>query len=84
MVLACDLVVAANTAMFGLPEVKRGLIAGAGGLLRLPQRLPYHIAMAAILTGEPMTAAQLYAFGLINTLTEPGLALIEARLLAQK
>lgn len=46
--------------------------------------MPYHIAMAAILTGEPMTAAQLHAFGLINTLTEPGLALIEARALAQK
>ena len=84
MVLACDLVVAANTAMFGLPEVKRGLIAGAGGLLRLPQRLPYHVAMEAILTGEHMTAARIHAFGLINTLTEPGQALAEARVLAQK
>jgi enoyl-CoA hydratase len=84
MVLACDLVVAANTAMFGLPEVKRGLIAGAGGLLRLPQRLPYHLAMEAILTGDHMTAARMHAFGLINTLTEPGQALTEARMLAQK
>jgi enoyl-CoA hydratase len=84
MVLACDLVVAANTAMFGLPEVKRGLIAGAGGLLRLPQRLPYHVAMEAILTGEHLSAVRMHAFGLINALTEPGQALTEARALAQK
>lgn len=84
MVLACDLVVAGKTAMFGLPEVKRGLIAGAGGLLRLPQRLPYHVAMEAILTGEPISAARMHALGLINALTEPGKALVEARALAQK
>lgn len=84
MVLACDLVVAANTAVFGLPEVKRGLIAGAGGLLRLPQRLPYHLAMEAILTGEHIPATRMHAFGLINVMTEPGQALARARVLAQK
>ena len=54
MVLACDLVVASREARFGLPEVKRSLVAGAGGLLRLPQRLPYHLAMELALTGEPL------------------------------
>jgi enoyl-CoA hydratase len=49
-------VVAANNAMFGLPEVKRGLVAGSGGLLRLPRQLPYHIAMEIILTGDMLPA----------------------------
>src|SRR5215471_2784637 len=56
LVLACDLVVASDQAKFGLPEVTRGLAAAAGGLLRLPQRIPYHLAMEVALTGEHYTA----------------------------
>lgn len=84
MVLACDLIVAADNATFGLPEVKRGLIAGAGGLLRLPKHLPFHVAMEAALTGEHLSAARLHAYGLINVLTAPGQALVQAQVLAQK
>ena len=56
VVLACDLIVAARNAQFGLPEVKRGLAATAGGLMRLPKRLPYHVAMECILTGDMLGA----------------------------
>ena len=58
LVLACDLVVASEAAKFGLPEVRRSLVAGAGGLLRLPKRIPYHLAMEIALTGEHYPAAQ--------------------------
>lgn len=84
MVLACDLVVSANDAVFGLPEVKRGLVAGSGGLLRLPRRLPYPVAMELILTGDPMRAERAYQLGLINELTEPGKALEHALALAAR
>ena len=80
--LACDLIVAANNAQFGIPEVKRGLIAGSGGLMRLPQRIPPQIALEYALTGKPMTATDAAHWGLVNRLTEPGGALAEARLLA--
>ncbi|MVW70138.1 MULTISPECIES: crotonase/enoyl-CoA hydratase family protein [unclassified Bordetella] len=83
MALSADLIVAANNAKFGLPEVKRGLVAGAGGLLRLPRRLPYHIAMEIILTGDMFTAERAHAFGLVNRLTEPGQALEGALALAR-
>ena len=73
--LSCDLIVAARGARFGIPEVKRGLIAGAGGLLRIPQRLPYGIAMELALTGDLMQAERGYELGLVNKLTEPGEAL---------
>ena len=75
MVLACDLVVAARDAKFGLPEVKRSLVAGGGGLLRLPQRLPYHVAMELALTGDPLTAEDAHGYGLVNRLTDSGGAL---------
>jgi enoyl-CoA hydratase len=75
MVLACDLVVASREAKFGLPEVKRSLVAGAGGLLRLPQRLPYHVAMEVALTGGPLLAETAFRHGLVNRLVEPGQAL---------
>ncbi|CUJ68339.1 Carnitinyl-CoA dehydratase [Achromobacter sp. 2789STDY5608633] len=78
MALASDLIVAASNAKFGLPEVKRGLVAGAGGMLRLPRRLPYHIAMEVILTGDMLGAERAYGFGLVNRLTEPGGALARA------
>jgi enoyl-CoA hydratase len=82
LVLACDLVVAANNAQFGVPEVKRGLAATAGGLLRLPSQLPWRIAMELALTGDMFPAARAFHFGLVNRLVEPGQALAEARALA--
>ena len=83
-VLACDLIVASCTAQFGLPEVKRGLAAAAGGLLRLPRLLPQRIAMEMALTGDFIGAERLAQFGMINVLTEPGGALDAARALAQR
>ena len=82
IVLACDLVVAAQGARFGLPEVKRGLLATGGGLLRLPERIPYHHAMEIALTGEAISAARASELGLINRLVEDGQALAQARALA--
>ena len=76
--LSCDLVVAAENAKFGLPEVKRGLVAGAGGLLRLPRRIPYQVAMELALTGGFLDAPRGHHFGLVNRLTEPGGALAAA------
>src|SRR5271165_1647948 len=70
--LTCDLIVAAQDARFGLPEVKRGLVAAAGGLLRLPRRVPPAIAMQLALTGEPLSAADASRLGLVNELTAPG------------
>jgi enoyl-CoA hydratase len=83
MVLACDLVVASREAKFGLPVVKRSLVAGAGGLLRLPHRLPYHVAMELALTGDPLDAETAHRYGLVNRLTEPGAALDGALALAE-
>ena len=82
LALACDLVVAADDALFGLPEVKRGLIAGSGGLLRLPRRIPPAIAMEHALTGEPLSSTEAYRWGLVNRLTPPGGALEGALRLA--
>lgn len=80
--LACDLIVAADNAQFGLPEVRRGLIAGSGGLMRLPQRIPRQIALEHALTGRPMSAQDARQWGLVNRLTPPGGALAAARALA--
>lgn len=82
MALACDLIVAAHDAKLGLPEVKRSLIAAGGGLLRLAQRIPYHVAMELALTGDPVPAERLYQVGLLNRLCEPGQALTQALALA--
>jgi len=82
--LACDLTVAARDAQFGIPEVKRGLAAGAGGLLRLPRLIPPRIAMELALTGDMMGAERAAEFGLVNILTEPGEALAEAKRLAAR
>jgi enoyl-CoA hydratase len=82
IVLACDLVVASEEAIFGLPEVTRGLVAGAGGVFRLPRRVPYHIAMEIALTGARVPARRLEAAGLINRLVPAGEALAQARALA--
>ena len=83
-VLACDLTVAARNAQFGLPEVKRGLAAGSGGLLRLPRLIPPRIALELALTGEVLSAERAAALGLINSITEPGGALDGARALARR
>ena len=82
IVLAADLVIATTRSSFGLAEVKRNLIAGAGGLFRLPRAIGQAAAMEAILTGEPIPAERAYHLGLISRLVEPGQALEEARRLA--
>jgi enoyl-CoA hydratase len=84
LALATDLIVAARDARFGIPEVKRGLVAGGGGLLRLPQRIPYQKAMELALTGDSITAEQGLAYGLVNAVTEPGEALAAALSLAER
>jgi enoyl-CoA hydratase len=84
IVLACDLVVASEAATFGLPEARRGLVAGAGGLLRLQHRIPYHLAMEIVLTGEHFPAPRLHAAGLVSRLTPAGEALAGARELAAR
>ena len=73
---------ASEDASFGLPEVTRGLVAAAGGLLRLPRRIPYHLAMEVALTGQRMPADQLHLAGLINRLVPAGQALAAASDLA--
>jgi enoyl-CoA hydratase/carnithine racemase len=75
LALACDLIVASHTSRFGLPEVRRGVLAAAGGLVRLPRRLPFNVAMEMALTGAPVAAERLYALGMINRLCAPGAAL---------
>jgi len=84
LVLATDLVVAAKGAKFGIPEVKRGLVAAGGGLLRLPHRIPYQKALELALTGESFTAEQGAEWGFVNVLTEPGGALDGAIALAER
>ena len=84
LALACDLIVASTVARFGLPEVKRSLIASAGGLVRLPRVLPKNIAMQMALTGEPISAEQAHLFGMVNVLTKEGEALDKAILLAEQ
>ncbi|MGO9728536.1 MAG: crotonase/enoyl-CoA hydratase family protein, partial [Streptosporangiaceae bacterium] len=84
IVLACDLVVASEAAKFGLPEVRRGLVAGAGGLLRLARRIPYHLAMEIVLTGEHFPAQRLAEAGLISRLAPAGEAIAAARDLAAR
>ena len=82
MALACDLIVASEVSTFGLPEVKRGLVANAGGLVRLPRQLPYRIALELVLTGAPISAQALLAHGLINRIAPAGQVLAVAGELA--
>jgi enoyl-CoA hydratase len=70
--LACDLVVASRAARLAIPEVKRSLVAAAGALRRLPQRLPLNVAMEMALTGDPISADRAYELGLVNRVTDPG------------
>src|SRR5690348_7511051 len=72
--LSCDLIVAARGARFGIPEVKRSLVAAAGALLRLPRVLPRNVAMELALTGDPIDAERAHELGLVNRLAEPGQA----------
>ncbi|GAA4084547.1 crotonase/enoyl-CoA hydratase family protein [Zhongshania borealis] len=81
--ITCDLVVAASNAKFGIPEVKRGLAAAAGGLMRLPRQIPSRIAKEMALTGEFIDAARGYELGLINRVVEPGSALEGAKAMAK-
>ena len=81
--LACDLIVAARGARLGIPEVKRGLVAAGGGLLRLPRSLPRNVAMELALTGDPIEAERAHELGLVNRLAEPGEALTAALELAE-
>jgi enoyl-CoA hydratase len=82
--LACDLIVAAKGAKLGIPEVKRSLLAAGGALLRLPRRIPYHVAMELALTGDPIAAERGYELGLVNRLAEEGGAVQEALTLAEQ
>lgn len=83
IVLACDLVVASRTAVFGVPEVKRNLLAAAGALFRLPRKLPRNVAMEMVLTGRlDFPAERAHHFGLVNVLCEEGQALEAAKKLA--
>lgn len=82
--LACDMIVATTRSAFGLAEVKRNLIAAAGGLYRLPRALGQQVAMEVILTGDPLPAQRAYELGMVNRLVEPGEALDVAVALAEK
>ncbi|MEV0251542.1 enoyl-CoA hydratase-related protein [Nocardia sp. NPDC050712] len=84
VVLACDLVVAARTAKFGLPEVRRGVIATCGALFRTQRALPLNIAKEMLLTGDPLPAERAYQVGFVNTLAEEGTALKLATELAHR
>ncbi|TQF01259.1 enoyl-CoA hydratase [Kitasatospora acidiphila] len=66
LALACDVIVAADTATFALPEAKLGLIAGAGGVFRLTRQAPYRVALGHLISGRPLTAARAYELGLVN------------------
>ena len=84
IVVSCDLVVASTTATFGIPEVKRSLVAAAGGLFRLGRKIPLNVAMELALTGDPITAEIAHHHGLVNRLVEPGEALDAAIALAER
>jgi len=80
--ISCDLIVAADDARFGIPEVKRGLAAAAGGLVRLPRQIPSRLAMEFALTGDFVDAQRAYEMGLVNRVVASGTALDAARDLA--
>jgi enoyl-CoA hydratase len=84
LALACDLIVASTAARFGLPEVKRSLVAAAGGLVRLPRAIPPQIAAHMLLTGDPIDGQRAFDLGLVSELVEPGTALDAALALADK
>jgi enoyl-CoA hydratase len=77
-------VVAADHATCGIPEAKRGLVAGAGGLIRMPKRLPMAVALELAMTGDAIDAERAYALGLVNKVVPPGVLLDEAIALAER
>jgi enoyl-CoA hydratase len=83
LAIACDMIVASRGAKFGIPEAKRGLVAGGGGVVQLPRLLPRQLAMEMALTGDPITAERAHELGLVNVLTE-GPAIEGARELARR
>lgn len=83
IVLSCDLVVAAEHAVFGIPEVKRGLVAAGGGLIRLERLVPRNVALELALTGEPVTATRAYELGLVNRVVPADQVVAEALALAE-
>jgi enoyl-CoA hydratase len=83
LAIACDMIVASKGAKFGIPEAKRGLVAGGGGVVQLPRLLPRQLAMELALTGDPITAERAYELGLVNVVTD-GPAIEGARELAQR
>jgi len=84
IVLSCDLVVAAESALFGIPEVKRGLMAAAGGLIRLPKRVPLTVALELAMTGDPIDAPRALQLGLVNRVVASELVVAEAIALAER
>lgn len=82
--LACDLIVASTQSRFGVPEVKRSLVAAAGALFRLPRALPHNVALEMIMTGDPISAERAHHFGMVNELCEPGEAFATAMALAER
>ena len=84
LALACDLIVASTTASFFVPEVHLGFVADAGGIFRLPKRLPRAVAMELLLTGRRMSAEEAASWGLVNRVVEPGQVLTAAREFAQE
>ena len=84
LAITCDLIIAADNSKFGIPEVKRGLAAAAGGLVRLPRQIPSRVAMEMALTGDFMDADRALSIGLINQIAPAGEALAQAKMLAAK
>ncbi len=84
IVLACDIVVAAETAKFGIPEAKRGLMAVAGGLIRLPKRVSVAIALELAMTGDPIDARRAYDLGLVNRVVPAADVIDEALAIAER
>jgi enoyl-CoA hydratase len=84
VMLCCDLIVAADNAKLGIPEVTRGLAAAGGGLLKMPRQMPHRLAMELALTGDPISAQRALDIGLINQVSAPGEALAAAKVLAKR
>lgn len=84
LAISCDLIVTADNARFGIPEVKRGLAAAAGGLMRLPRQIPARVAMELAITGDFITAQRAYELGLVNQIVPAGTALEAAKALAAR
>ncbi len=76
--LSCDIIIAANNAKMGIPEVRHNLVAVGGGLFRLPKRMPYHLAMELALSGDIRPVDEFHRWGIVNRMVEPGTALDEA------